>query len=389
MLWNSINLIWMRPRTAGPEESAMDDVNEESGRLRRTAENGLGVLPVCMLDMVCRLMEPVRNDKFHLLTISVIDPDDEMRSKCYDGCCEISIPWCMEGFFNHDDLGKKREIVMLLEAGLRAMDREYRVYPSSALDACRKVKEVGYRNVWMLGRKRSKGGAEAVVTAECSTERTVVTLSVFQKQGQLVRQEVVIDLGPEAGGLKQQYLAELLWEDDEVVLRGKYGFEYRLDLLSATRGRVRYGLRPYESVGSIILGFSGPTTIPWAIGEAPREVLCDGDCISRQVFANVRTRFSREGKCTRVDFFGSADLQCCGISVIGRAFEEVVRELCAVDGNVVVRGSMAASGKFGLMIACRDEKLGLVDEASVYCLEAWEAEGAKMFRKLLLPSEDD
>ena len=48
-------------------------------------------------------------------------------------------------------------------------------------------------------------------------------LSVFQKQGQLVRQVVVVDLGPESGGLKQQYLAELLWDDDEVVLRGKYG----------------------------------------------------------------------------------------------------------------------------------------------------------------------
>ena len=76
------------------------------------------------------------------------------------------------GFFDLDDLGKKREMVMILEAGLRAMGREYGVDPSSALDACRKVKEAGYRNVWMLGRKRSKGGAEAVVTAECSTERT-------------------------------------------------------------------------------------------------------------------------------------------------------------------------------------------------------------------------
>lgn len=389
MLWNSINLIWMRPRTVGPEESAVDDASEEGVHLRRTVENGLGVLPVCMLDMVCRLMDPVRNDKFHLLAIDVIDPDDEPRSKCYDGYCEISIPWCMEGFFDLDDLGKKREMVMILEAGLRAMGREYGVDPSSALDACRKVKEAGYRNVWMLGRKRSKGGAEAVVTAECSTERTTVILSVFQKQGQLVRQVVVVDLGPESGGLKQQYLAELLWDDDEVVLRGKYGFEYRLDMLSDTRGRVCYSLRPYESVGSIILGFSGPTTTPWAIGEAPREILYDGDCISGQVFANVRTRFSHEGKCVRVDFFGSADLQCCGISVLGRVFEEVVRELRAVDGDVVVRGSMAASRKFGLTIVSRDEGLGLVDEASVYCLEAWEAEGAKVFRGPLLASKDD
>ncbi len=189
MLWNSINLIWMRPRAVRPEELAAVAADGGASRPLRSVENGLGVLPICVLDMVCRLMEPGRNDRFHLLTIVVIDPCEEPRSKCYDGYCEVSVPWNMEGFSERDDLGKKQEIVLILEAGLRMMSREYDVDSSSALDACRMVREVGYRNVWMMGRKRSKEGMEAVVTAECSTEQTVVTLAVFQKRGQLIGRE--------------------------------------------------------------------------------------------------------------------------------------------------------------------------------------------------------
>lgn len=379
MLWNSINLIWMRPRAVRPEELAAVAADGGASRPLRSVENGLGVLPICVLDMVCRLMEPVRNDRFHLLTIVVIDPCEEPRSKCYDGYCEVSVPWNMEGFSERDDLSKKQEIVLILEAGLRMMSREYDVDSSSALDACRMVREVGYRNVWMMGRKRSKEGMEAVVTAECSTEQTVVTLAVFQKRGQLIRRERVVDLGPESGGLKQQYLSELLWEGGEVILRGKFGFEYRLDVLAGERGRVRYALRPYEQVGSIIVGFLGPAMVPWAVGREPKEVLYDGSRVVGQIFEDMRVWFSQEGKCVRVDFSGSADLRCGGAAVLGRTFEEIVAELREIDEDAEVRESAVVSKGLGLTIVCQNGESGLVDEAHVYCVKSWATKCAEMF----------
>lgn len=174
MLWNSINLVWMRPRTAKPADLAAVAADEGVDRPLRTAENGLGVLPICVLDMV-------------------------------------SVPWNMDGFSERDGLGKKQEIALILEAGLRTMNREHGVDASSTLNACQMTREVGYRNVWVLEHKRPEEEMEAVVTAECVTERTTVTLTVFQKRGQLIRQERVVDLRSGPGGLKRLHLSELLW----------------------------------------------------------------------------------------------------------------------------------------------------------------------------------
>lgn len=56
----------MRPEGLAPVASG-----EGASRSLRAVENGLGVLPVYVLDMVGRLMESVRNDKFHLLATAV------------------------------------------------------------------------------------------------------------------------------------------------------------------------------------------------------------------------------------------------------------------------------------------------------------------------------
>lgn len=61
--------MWLR--AVRPEGLAPVASGEGASRPLRTVENGLGVLPVYVLDMVGRLMESVRNDKFHLLAIAV------------------------------------------------------------------------------------------------------------------------------------------------------------------------------------------------------------------------------------------------------------------------------------------------------------------------------
>lgn len=163
-----------------------------------------------------------------------------------------------------------------------------------------------------------------------------------------------------------------------MVLRGKFGFEYRLDVMAGEERRVRYALRPCGHVGSSILDFLALAVVLWDVGRAPEEVLYEEGRVARQAFRNMRAWFSQEGKCVRVDFFGSADLRCGGVPVIGGMFGEIMGALHEIDEDVVVRRCVVASKGLGLAVICRIGESGLIDEAHVCCMESCAAGCAEM-----------
>lgn len=156
--------------------------------------------------------------------------------------------------FGADDLGRKEMALEIIRAGMGELAARTGADVAHVLRACEEVRRAGYANRWVWRRRRapSKMVAEAVV--EHDSESVAVSLVVYGRQGQMMRDVPVarIPAVPHTWPFYDDYLGELSWEGETAVLEGRGGVRVEVDMGA---GEVRRSGEPqFDPPALVLLG---------------------------------------------------------------------------------------------------------------------------------------
>lgn len=337
MLWKWINVVW--DRTVDPEKRKrllLDGVDpaEADAQLYGEAATERGpfnIMSTCVTGMIQRLMAPVRNDRFHLLTISCDSYSEETSVSCYDGYCQVSIPWDLSGFYDLDDYQKKKVIVDIVEAGLDVLEANGIVPVASPRKACAIVREVGYQSIWVVNEKRSASKLKASAIADSNTERLLVWLYVFGKGGQMMGRFLMAETGPEMVHVRNSYAKSMAWTGEALSITSEDGFGFAWDPSFDCPGFRFYEIVPRERAGAIRLGM--PSCIAGRrVGALAVEEASVNGLVRRQVYEGVELGFDDNQKCTSIVFGAGSHPRLRGAELIGLSRREV-RALLVAEGD--------------------------------------------------------
>lgn len=193
----------------------------------------LSAMSGCVREMVRRLASQRGTPRLGYVTMRLKEPGSGAdRVFFFERFTELELPWDPLPMFDVDDLGRKEMALDIIRAGMGELAARTGADVAHVLRACEEVRRAGYENRWVWRRKQgpSKMAAEAVV--EHDSESVAVSLVVYGRQGQMMRDVPVarIPAVPHTWPFYDDYLGELFWEGEVAVLEGRSGVRVEVDM---------------------------------------------------------------------------------------------------------------------------------------------------------------
>lgn len=193
----------------------------------------LSAMSGCVREMVRRLASRRGTPRLGYVAMCLKAPESGAdRVFFFERFTELELPWDPLPMFDVDDLGRKEMALDIIRAGMGELAARTGADVAHVLRACEEVRRAGYENRWVWRRKQgpSKMAAEAVV--EHDSESVAVSLVVYGRQGQMMRDVPVarIPAVSHTWPFYDDYLGELFWEGEVAVLEGRSGVRVEVDM---------------------------------------------------------------------------------------------------------------------------------------------------------------
>lgn len=185
----------------------------------------------CVFDNVIRLSDPLKFCAYRIVFRCERNADDCRAPLLSGKVLEVSVPFDPFEVFPLSDYERKMAILDMMRSGLEVLEGVgYSV--RFVQEGCRRFEEAGLPDdaIWL--QKLSRERKRAQVKVHYTTDDLVVSLSVFSKDGTLLKSEDVVTGLPRASwGLPYEYIGSLKWRGETAaVLSARSAFSYKMVL---------------------------------------------------------------------------------------------------------------------------------------------------------------
>ena len=219
-------------RIAGREECSLADARRIDIAQYSTARSSrFAQMAQCVFDNVIRLSGPFKFCSYRIIFCCEQSVEECRAPLLCDKILEVWVPFNPFSVFPLPNHERKVAILDMMLSGLEILESVG--YPVRFVqEGCRRFAEAGLPDdvIWL--QKMSRKRKRAQVKVHYTTDDLVVNLSVFSKDGALLKSEDVVTGLPRASwGLPYEYVGSLKWKDESaVVLSARSGFSYEMAL---------------------------------------------------------------------------------------------------------------------------------------------------------------
>lgn len=148
--------------------------------------------------------------------------------ECFDGFCQVLVPYNVEEFLKYPDNKKKVEILELLKNSLDFVIREKNWDPDPFQEAYERVKELNYINEFIWDKPKFSPNRKYKAEVICNHDLYDFTLKIVIKDrnGKILHEKEIVSTEPDEL-IYDRFLGHLQWiSDDEIALYEKYSKRY-------------------------------------------------------------------------------------------------------------------------------------------------------------------
>lgn len=147
---------------------------------------------------------------------------------CFDGFCQVLVPYNTQEFLEYPDNKKKIEILELLKNSLDFVIREKNWDPNPFQEAYERVKELNYINEFIWNKPKLSPNKKYKAEVHCNHDLYDFTIKMVIKdrKDKVLLEKKIVSTEPDEL-IYDRFLGHLMWiSDDEIALYEKNSKRY-------------------------------------------------------------------------------------------------------------------------------------------------------------------
>lgn len=173
----------------------------------------------CITTLYENFLPKLHTDNVRKININCGGQDNDIKvTEHIDGFLEIHIPFNFKLFFTLDDMEKKILLLETLQQAVLWVADKMNWEENIFRETYEKVRSADYecKYIWKKPKSNKSRQHKAVVEIEVTLYETKLYLSIINKKGELIKQQIVVEEKPNSY-LLEMYLGKLVWHSNEEV----------------------------------------------------------------------------------------------------------------------------------------------------------------------------
>lgn len=191
-----------------------EEIKEDYQKNWKWKRHNFNLLCRCMMAMISRLMPRIITDNFQKIIIECVEKNPKDGFVVVGGVCEVQVSFNLTNFLSMTSLEKKQYMVQKTREAIKKIKSS--VDLSGVLEACDKVAEEKYENIWFWKKPKKNKNISVQIKVVHDLDFVFLYMVFTDLKSKAMEQHFLLKDKP-SEWIFINYLGSLEWVDDKTA----------------------------------------------------------------------------------------------------------------------------------------------------------------------------